>query len=39
MIDIEGIVSKRKGSAYRSGRTLDWIKSKKPSVGGRQARG
>ena len=26
----EGIVSKRKGSPYRSGRTLDWIKVKNP---------
>ena len=27
---LEGIVSKRKGSPYRSGRTLDWIKAKNP---------
>jgi ATP-dependent DNA ligase len=26
----EGIVSKRKGSPYRSGRTVDWIKCKNP---------
>jgi bifunctional non-homologous end joining protein LigD len=30
MIGVEGIVSKRKGSPYRSGRTLDWIKCKNP---------
>ena len=29
-LGVEGIVSKRKGSPYRSGRTLDWIKTKKP---------
>jgi bifunctional non-homologous end joining protein LigD len=27
----EGIVSKRKGSSYRSGRSPDWIKSKDPA--------
>jgi bifunctional non-homologous end joining protein LigD len=27
---LEGIVSKRKGSPYRSGRTLDWLKAKNP---------
>jgi hypothetical protein len=30
-LGVEGIVSKRKGSSYRSGRTLDWIKVKKPA--------
>jgi hypothetical protein len=29
---LEGIVSKRKASAYRSGRTADWIKSKNPDA-------
>jgi ATP-dependent DNA ligase len=29
---LEGIVSKRKDSHYRSGRSLDWIKSKNPSA-------
>ena len=29
-LGVEGIVSKRKGSPYRSGRTLDWIKVKNP---------
>jgi ATP-dependent DNA ligase len=29
---LEGIVSKRKGSAYRSGRTADWLKAKNPSA-------
>ena len=29
---LEGIVSKRKGSPYRSGRTLDWIKAKNPDA-------
>jgi bifunctional non-homologous end joining protein LigD len=28
--EVDGIVSKRKGSPYRSGRTLDWIKVKNP---------
>jgi len=28
---LEGIVSKRKDSRYRSGRSLDWLKSKNPS--------
>src|SRR5262249_44195359 len=29
---LEGIVSKRKGSAYRSGRSPDWIKMKNPAA-------
>jgi bifunctional non-homologous end joining protein LigD len=29
-LGVEGIVSKRKGSAYRSGRMSDWIKCKNP---------
>src|SRR6266849_4925751 len=29
---LEGIVSKRKASPYRSGRTADWIKSKNPDA-------
>jgi hypothetical protein len=29
---LEGIVSKRKGSPYRSGRTLDWLKAKNPNA-------
>jgi bifunctional non-homologous end joining protein LigD len=29
---LEGIVSKRKGSPYRSGRTLDWLKAKNPDA-------
>ena len=28
---LEGIVSKRKGSTYRSGRSRDWLKSKNPA--------
>jgi bifunctional non-homologous end joining protein LigD len=28
---LEGIVSKRKASTYRSGRSPDWIKSKNPA--------
>jgi ATP-dependent DNA ligase len=28
---LEGIVSKRKTSAYRSGRSPDWLKSKNPA--------
>lgn len=27
---LEGIVSKCKGSSYRSGRTVDWLKAKNP---------
>jgi hypothetical protein len=30
-LGLEGIVSKRKGSPYRSGRTPDWIKVKNPA--------
>ena len=30
-LGVEGIVSKRKGSPYRFGRTLDWIKVKNPA--------
>jgi bifunctional non-homologous end joining protein LigD len=29
---LEGIVSKRKDSHYRSGRSLHWIKSKNPNA-------
>jgi ATP-dependent DNA ligase len=29
---LEGIVSKRLGSPYRSGRSRDWIKMKNPNV-------
>jgi hypothetical protein len=32
MLGLEGIVSKRKDSQYRSGRSLDWIKSKNPNA-------
>jgi ATP-dependent DNA ligase len=31
-LGLEGIVSKRRNSPYRSGRTPDWIKSKNPSA-------
>jgi ATP-dependent DNA ligase len=31
---LEGIVSKRKDSRYRSGRSLDWLKSKNPGMRG-----
>jgi bifunctional non-homologous end joining protein LigD len=30
-MDLEGIVSKRKNSPYRSGRSPDWLKSKNPA--------
>jgi bifunctional non-homologous end joining protein LigD len=30
-LGLEGIVSKRRGPAYRSGRSLDWRKSKNPA--------
>jgi ATP-dependent DNA ligase len=29
---LEGIVSKRKGSTYRSGRSPDWLKMKNPDA-------
>ena len=29
---LEGIVSKRRGSSYRSGRTSDWLKAKNPQA-------
>jgi ATP-dependent DNA ligase len=32
MMGLEGIVSKRLGSRYRSGRSPDWIKSKNPAA-------
>jgi len=32
MMGLEGIVSKRKDSRYRSGRSPDWLKSKNPSA-------
>ena len=31
-LGFEGIVSKRKGSAYRSGRSPDWLKMKNPAA-------
>ncbi len=31
-LGLEGIVSKRKDSSYRSGRSLHWIKSKNPNA-------
>ena len=31
-LGLEGIVSKRKGSAYRSGRSPDWLKMKNPAA-------
>jgi bifunctional non-homologous end joining protein LigD len=31
MLGLEGIVSKRKGSPYRSGRSPDWLKMKNPA--------
>jgi bifunctional non-homologous end joining protein LigD len=31
-LGLEGIVSKRKGSAYRSGRSPDWLKMKNPDA-------
>src|SRR5260221_1965914 len=36
-LDFEGIVSKRLGSPYRSGRSRHWIKSKNPSAPGGKA--
>jgi hypothetical protein len=31
-VGLEGIVSKRKGSPYRSGRSPDWLKMKNPDA-------
>jgi ATP-dependent DNA ligase len=31
-LDLEGIVSKRKDPAYRSGRSPDWLKMKNPEA-------
>jgi bifunctional non-homologous end joining protein LigD len=31
-LGLEGIVSKRRGSAYRSGRSADWLKAKNPNA-------
>ena len=31
-LGLEGIVSKRKGSSYRSGRSPDWLKMKNPAA-------
>jgi hypothetical protein len=33
---LEGIVSKRKDSAYRSGRSLDWLKNEEPGCTGQR---
>jgi hypothetical protein len=38
-LGLEGIVSKRKDSAYRSGRSPDWLKMKNPEAPGRETRG
>ena len=38
-LGLEGIVSKRKDSPYRSGRTPDWLKSKNPASAGGAPRG
>jgi hypothetical protein len=32
LLGCEGIVSKRKASRYRSGRSRDWVKSKNPAA-------
>jgi ATP-dependent DNA ligase len=32
LMGLEGIVSKRKDSAYRSGRSPDWLKMKNPAA-------
>src|SRR5262245_60061269 len=37
-LGFEGIVSKRLGSPYRSGRSRHWVKSKKPQASGGEAR-
>jgi bifunctional non-homologous end joining protein LigD len=38
-LGLEGIVSKRKDSPYRSGRSPDWLKMKNADVTGSEARG
>jgi bifunctional non-homologous end joining protein LigD len=38
-LGLEGIVSKRKGSPYRSGRSPDWLKMKNPEASCSEARG
>jgi ATP-dependent DNA ligase len=38
-LGVEGIVSKRKDSPYRSGRSPDWLKVEKPGERGGTARG
>jgi len=38
-LGFEGIVSKHLGSRYRSGRSSDWLKMKKPCGAGGEARG
>jgi ATP-dependent DNA ligase len=38
-LGLEGIVSKRLGSRYRSGRSKDWLKFKNPAAPGGEARG
>jgi bifunctional non-homologous end joining protein LigD len=35
-LGFEGIVSKRPGSPYRSGRSTDWLKIKNPACAGRE---
>jgi bifunctional non-homologous end joining protein LigD len=35
-LGLEGIVSKRKGSPYRSGRSHDWLKGTSNNVGSRR---
>jgi bifunctional non-homologous end joining protein LigD len=37
-LGLEGIVSKRKDSVYRSGRSPDWLKMKNANAAGREAR-
>jgi hypothetical protein len=39
LLGLEGIVSKRKGSPYRSGHSPDWLKMKNPNAPGGEARG
>jgi hypothetical protein len=37
-LGLEGIVSKRRDSSYRSGRSPDWLKMKNPYAPGRETR-
>jgi ATP-dependent DNA ligase len=39
LVNLEGLVSKRRDRAYRGGRCTHWIKVKNPGVAGDESRG